>query len=446
MIKGYDVVALGELLIDFTPWGTSPQGHPLMEANPGGAPGNVLAMLAGLGHSAAFIGKVGTDSFGDLLAETLERLGINTQALHRDPETPTTLAFVHNGPEGERSFSFYRSPGADLMLMPGELPQTLFRRGRIFHFGSLSLTHDPARQATRQALILARSAGLLISFDPNLRLPLWETPETARGQIHFGLANCHLLKLADNELAWLTGTDSESAGLYRLTQAYPGIGLVLLTKGSAGCVAVVGGRRLSVPGFPVSSPVDTTGAGDCFLGAVLHGLLPRLPKIGRDPARFLRGLSEDPLWQILRFANAAAALVTERKGALSVMPKEPEIQKRLAGRLLEGMTPLKPLSRPEKATRATKRKPAQSTGRTKQSAKSTKATGRTKQSDQPAQSAGRTKQSAEPVQSTGRTKQSDQPTQSAKSTKATDRTKQSAEPAQSTGRTNRSDEPTKATD
>ena len=192
--RSYDVTALGELLIDFTENGTSSQGNPIMEANPGGAPCNVLAMLERLGKKTAFIGKVGKDMFGNQLKAAVEEVGIDTKALIMDKEVHTTLAFVHTYPDGDRDFSFYRNPGADMMLTQEEVPDDLIRDSRIFHFGTLSSTHEGVRKATRHAIEVAKDAGCIITFDPNLRPPLWKSLEDARVEIEYGLTKCDVLK------------------------------------------------------------------------------------------------------------------------------------------------------------------------------------------------------------------------------------------------------------
>ena len=206
----FDVAALGELLIDFTENGKSAQGNPLFEANPGGAPCNVLSMLKKLGHACAFIGKLGDDMFGKMLRDTAEDVGIDTRALILDPGAHTTLAFVHTAENGDRDFSFYRDPGADMLLREDEIPEELIRSARIFHFGTLSMTHEGVRAATKKAVAIAKDAGALISFDPNLRPPLWASLEDAKAQIAWGLSQCDVLKIADNELEFMTGeTDFE---------------------------------------------------------------------------------------------------------------------------------------------------------------------------------------------------------------------------------------------
>ena len=197
-MKKYDVVALGELLIDFTENGVSGQGNPLYEANPGGAPCNVLAMLSGLGHKTAFIGKVGDDFFGRQLKDAIEEVGICGDYLRMDEKVHTTLALVHTFADGDRDFSFYRDPGADMMLTAEEIPEELLRDTAIFHFGTLSMTHEGVRAATKKAIAAAEDAGCLISFDPNLRFPLWKSEEEARAQVLYGLEHCDILKISDN--------------------------------------------------------------------------------------------------------------------------------------------------------------------------------------------------------------------------------------------------------
>ena len=210
--RSYDVTALGELLIDFTENGTSAQGNPVMEANPGGAPCNVLAMLNRLGKKTAFIGKVGKDMFGNQLKAAVEEVGIDTQALVMDDEVHTTLAFVHTYPDGDRDFSFYRNPGADMMLTIDEVPDDLIRDSRIFHFGTLSSTHEGVRKATRHAIDVAKEAGCIITFDPNLRPPLWKSLEDARKEIEYGLTKCDVLKISDNEVEFLFDTTDYDKG------------------------------------------------------------------------------------------------------------------------------------------------------------------------------------------------------------------------------------------
>ena len=316
----FDVVALGELLIDFTQTGTSPQGNPVFEANPGGAPANVLAMLAKLGRSCAFVGKVGSDSFGDLLADTLRGAGIDAHSLLRDPHIPTTLAMVRTLPGGDRDFSFYRKPGADIMLTAEELDVSLLRHCRIFHFGSLSLTDEPCRTATRRALAMAKDGGALLSFDPNLRLPLWNTPNDAREQILWGLQRCDILKIADNELLFMTGESDFDRGAQALHKRFPNIRLLNVTAGAQGSYSYYNGLFVYEPACQLGGVIETTGAGDTFCASVLDFVLQH----GLDD------LSGDDLHRMLRFANTAAYLVTTRRGAIPSMPERQQVEDLLA--------------------------------------------------------------------------------------------------------------------
>ena len=229
----YDVIALGELLVDFTNNGTSDQGNMLFEANPGGAPCNVLAMLAKLGKKTAFIGKVGNDMFGAILKETIERVGISSKELKVDKNVNTTLAFVHTFPDGDRAFSFYRNPGADMMLTEDEVDDTFVQSTKIFHFGTLSMTHENVRNATKKAVKAAKKNGSLISFDPNLREPLWESLEEAKKQMEYGFEQCDILKISDNEIQFIAGIEDYDQGVLYLQNKYE-IPLILLTMGKKG--------------------------------------------------------------------------------------------------------------------------------------------------------------------------------------------------------------------
>ena len=311
----YDVVALGELLIDLTQNGLSAQGNPLLEANPGGAPCNVLALLTKLGHKTAFIGKVGKDGFGNQLQAALVETGISTEGLCWDEAVHTTLAVVHTFADGDRDFSFYRNPGADMRLTTGEVNMELIRQAKIFHFGPLSMTDEPVRAATYAAIAEAEKAGILRSFDPNLRPPLWRTLEEAKEQVLYGLAHCDILKISDNEIQWLTGLEDFDAGIRWIQKRFPKIRLILLSMGKDGSRAYAGETMAQVGGFTVNA-IETTGAGDPFFGGILHHVL----KWG------LRDYTREELTQMLTFANAAAAIVTTRKGALRVMPEEAEIK------------------------------------------------------------------------------------------------------------------------
>ena len=313
-----DVVALGELLIDFTENGMSAQGNPLFEANPGGAPCNVLAMLSRLGHKTAFVGKVGQDFFGQQLEKAIREVGIDASGLRRDPEVHTTLALVHNTPDGDRDFSFYRNPGADMMLREDELPESLIKEARIFHFGTLSMTHEGVRQATKKAIRIAKEAGALISFDPNLREPLWNSLEDAKEQVLYGLGQCDILKISDNEIQWLSGEQDFDAGVRWIRERFS-IPLILVSMGRDGSRAYYQDKIVEVKPFLQPTTIETTGAGDTFCACVLHYIL----------LHGLSELTETDLWEMLRYANAAASIITTRKGALRVMPKPEEIKRLL---------------------------------------------------------------------------------------------------------------------
>ena len=310
-----DVVALGELLIDFTENGISSQGNPLFEANPGGAPCNVLAMLTKLGHKTAFIGKVGNDFFGKQLEDAIKEIGINVTGLRKDDKVHTTLALVHTYPDGDRDFSFYRNPGADMMLTEEEIPEELILETRIFHFGTLSMTHEKVRRATKKAVAIAKQAGAIISFDPNIREPLWNSMDEAREQVLYGLGQCHILKISDNEIQWLTGEEDYTAGVNWIRERYQ-IPLILVSMGKEGSRAYYNGSIVEVKPFLQKNTIETTGAGDTFCGCVLHYICEH----------GMEGLEEENLKEMLTFANAAASVITTRKGALRVMPTRDEIQ------------------------------------------------------------------------------------------------------------------------
>lgn len=313
-MKKYDVAALGELLIDFTENGISGQGNPLYEANPGGAPCNVLAMLSKLGHSTAFIGKVGDDFFGRQLKDAIGEAGICGDYLRMDPKVHTTLALMHTFADGDRDFSFYRDPGADMMLSVDEIPEELLRDTAIFHFGTLSMTHEGVRAATKKAIAAAEDAGCLISFDPNLRFPLWKSGEEAREQVLYGLAHCDILKISDNEIQWLTGQTDFTQGVAWIRKRYS-IALILVSMGKEGSRAYYEKKMVQAAPFLRKDTVETTGAGDTFCGCVLHYLLEH----------DINSLNEEQLREMLTFSNAAASIITTRKGALRVMPTEREI-------------------------------------------------------------------------------------------------------------------------
>ena len=313
--KIFDVTALGELLIDFTENGTSSQGNTLFEANPGGAPCNVLSMLTKLGKKTAFIGKVGNDQFGVRLKSALEEVGIDTRNLVMDEKIHTTLAFVHTFADGDRDFSFYRNPGADMMLTKDEVQKDLISASRIFHFGTLSSTHPGVREATRSALDHAKKEGLLISFDPNLREPLWDSLEDDRREIAYGMNYCDILKISDNEMEFMTGTTDYTAGVAKLRETYS-IPLILVTLGKEGSRAYYKDCMVEAAPFLQENTIETTGAGDTFCASILNYILEH----------GLNSLSAEQLKEMLTFANAAASLITTRKGALRVMPSKKEVE------------------------------------------------------------------------------------------------------------------------
>ena len=313
----YDGVALGELLIDFAPKSVDEAGYPTLAANPGGAPGNFLAALAKYGRSTAMLGKVGDDMFGRLLLNTLREAGIETKGVVVDPGVFTTLAFVSLDASGNRDFSFSRKPGADTCLRPEELDLSLLRDARVFHFGSLSLTDEPAASATRKAIEAVKAAGLLISLDPNLRKPLWKSEADAKAAIEWSLRQADIVKISDEEIEWLWGVSPEE-GAQKLLNEY-GVSLVYATLGPKGCRAAT--RSVSVT---VSSPagihvVDTTGAGDIFGGSAMSQFL----RYGKAPA----GLTEDELTAVVRFACAAASLSTQKHGGITSVPDIEEVSK-----------------------------------------------------------------------------------------------------------------------
>ena len=312
-MKKFDVVALGELLIDFTENGISSQGNPIFEANPGGAPCNVLAMLQKLGKKTAFIGKVGSDMFGSQLTETVKAAGIDVTGLVSDKSVSTTMAFVHTLPDGDREFSFVRDPGADMMLRKCEIDEEIIKSAKIFHFGTLSSTHEGVREATRYGVDIAKESGALISFDPNLRPPLWDSLEDARREIEYCLSKCDILKISDNEIEFMTGSTDYDKAVRELMGKHH-IKLAFATLGKNGSRAYFGDMQAEFGGFDVDT-IETTGAGDTFCGSALNFILEH----------DINALTENDLKELLAFANAAAAIITTRRGALKVMPEKKEI-------------------------------------------------------------------------------------------------------------------------
>ena len=291
-----DVVALGELLIDFAPVSTDDAGYPTLKAQPGGAPGNFLAALQKYGCSTALLGKVGDDTFGHLLVGTLDSLGIDTRGIVVDPAVFTTLAFVTLDATGNRSFSFARKPGADTCLRAGELDTALLDDCKVFHFGSLSLTDEPARSATRAAVAYAKEHGKLISFDPNLRKPLWPSEDAAKEQMEWGLHQSDIVKISDEEIDFLWGLSPEE-GAQKLLKEY-GVKLVYATLGPKGCHFANANGCGEVPSPTGLHVIDTTGAGDIFGGSAMSQFL----KLGKAP----EDLTVDELRAVTRFACCAA--------------------------------------------------------------------------------------------------------------------------------------------
>ena len=318
IMKQFDVVALGELLIDFTDNGLSTQGNPMFEANPGGAPCNVLSELTKLGRSTAFIGKVGNDPLGKMLKNVLEEVGIDHSQLKLDDDIKTTLAFVLKKEDGDRDFAFYRKPGADIMLKSSDIDFDVIKNAKVFHFGSLSLTDEPVRSATIDAISCAKESGALISFDPNLREPLWDSLDDAKKEIDWGLQQCDFLKISDNEIVWFTGKEDYDEGIEVLRNQYPNIKMIALSLGKEGSRLYWQDHRIEASAFLQEGTIETTGAGDTFCACLLNGILTH----GLE-------MSEEDAKKVLTTANAAASIVTTRKGALKVMPTPEEINELL---------------------------------------------------------------------------------------------------------------------
>lgn len=306
-----DVVALGELLIDFTMTGTDADGYPTMAAHPGGAPANFLAALAKYGKKTALLGKVGTDKFGRLLLGTLEKAGIDTRGLIAAEDVFTTLAFVTLDDGGDREFSFARKPGADTCIRFEEIDLSLIDEAKVFHFGTLSLTDEPARSATQQAVAYAKAQGKMITYDPNLRKPLWKSLETAKEQMLWGLHQADVVKISDEEVQFLFDLKPEQ-GAKHILETY-GVKLVFVTCGAEGCFFMnekASGHVLALAGIKA---VDTTGAGDIFGGSAVYRLL----ETGKAP----EALEEGELRAIVQFACAAAGLSTTKHGGISSVPE-----------------------------------------------------------------------------------------------------------------------------
>ena len=318
----YDVVAMGELLIDFTCVSKDGEGYPTMAAHPGGAPANFLAALAKFGTSAALLGKVGNDAFGKLLIGTLDQAGIGTSGIIMADDVFTTLAFVTLDETGNREFSFSRKPGADTCLSYDELNMELIDGAKVFHFGTLSLTDEPARTTTYKAVEYAKSAGKLITYDPNLRKPLWKELEEAKKQLIWGMTKADGVKISDEEVEFLWGLGVEEGADYILKNF--GVKLVFVTCGADGCYfknAVASGK---VPSLSNIKVVDTTGAGDIFGGSAVYKLL--------QPGKAPETLNEEELREVVTFACTSAGLSTTKPGGISSVHEYQQILDRIAGK------------------------------------------------------------------------------------------------------------------
>ena len=316
-----DVVALGELLIDFACRSTDAAGYPTMAALPGGAPANFLAALTKFGAKTALMGKVGNDAFGKLLLGTLQSAGIGTDGMLVDDDFFTTLAFVTLDETGDREFSFARKPGADTQVRFEELNLSLIDQAKVFHFGTLSLTDEPARSATYQAVAYAKAAGKLITYDPNLRKPLWNSLQTCKEQMLWGLSQADVVKISDEEVEFLFGLGVKE-GAQHILDNY-GVQLVFVTCGANGCWFQNAQGCGHVPSLSGIQVVDTTGAGDIFGGSAVWKLLQH----GKTPAT----LTEAELRDIVTFACTAAGLSTTKPGGIPSVPSYAEVLARMEG-------------------------------------------------------------------------------------------------------------------
>ena len=311
-----EVVALGELLIDFASKGADEKGYPLMQALPGGAPANFLAALTKYGKSTAFLGKVGDDTFGRLLVGTVKDAGIETKGIVVDPTVFTTLAFVTFDETGDRSFSFARKPGADTQLNWEEVDKSLIDEAKVFHFGTLSLTNEPARTTTQKAVAYAKAQGKLITCDPNLRKPLWRSEEEAKEQILWSLNQADVVKISDEEVEFLWNCTPEE-GADKLLNEF-GVSLAMVTLGPKGCLLKTKNALCQVAS-PKVSPIDTTGAGDIFGGSAVCRLL--------ELNKPIEDLTAEDLHYIGAFASTAASLSTEAAGGIPSIPEKDAVLK-----------------------------------------------------------------------------------------------------------------------
>lgn len=321
----FDIVALGEALIDFAPMGKNAMGCPCFSQNPGGAPANVLAMASKLGARTGFVGKVGNDAFGHFLLKTMDEAGIDTGGVVISSDNPTTLAFVSLSDSGDRSFSFYRNKTADVMLEKEEIKSGILDNARVFHFGSVSMTAEPSRSATFYAVGKARTSGAIISYDPNYRPLLWKSEKEAREVMLKGVPFAHILKVSDEEMLFLTGTKDEEEGTLILADMGPEI--VIVTKGADGAFLRMGEYTESFCTIKVDA-VDTTGAGDTFLGSFLYSLIL---KNGIKTAKQIKKITIEKLREAVIFANIAGSLSTKHKGAIPSMPSPDDILEVLNG-------------------------------------------------------------------------------------------------------------------
>ncbi|KAK3039005.1 hypothetical protein RJ639_027490, partial [Escallonia herrerae] len=310
------IVCFGEMLIDFVP---DTAGVSLAESQgflkaPGGAPANVACAIAKLGGTSAFIGKVGKDEFGYMLADILKKNGVNSDGVCFDEHARTALAFVTLKRNGEREFMFYRNPSADMLLKESELHMDLIKQAKIFHYGSISLITEPCRSAHMAAMKAAKDAGVLLSYDPNVRLPLWSSPEAARHGIMSIWNQADFIKVSDDEVAFLTQKDSDKEDVV-LSLWHDGLKLLVVTDGEKGCRYFTKNFKGKVDGFPVKA-IDTTGAGDSFVGSFLVS-------VAKDNSIFQ---DEGKLKDALKFANACGALCTTQKGAIPALPTPSEAQ------------------------------------------------------------------------------------------------------------------------
>ena len=310
------VLCIGELLIDFvstTPDVTLAEAPGFVKA-PGGAPANVAVGLAKLGLDAGFIGKVGADAFGDFLRETLQQNSVNTDYLIAGEGSRTTLAFVATRSDGMKDITFYRHPGADIQLSPDEIDTDYLASAELFHYGSVSLSHSPSREATLHAIQAAKSGGARLSYDPNLRLMLWDNANDAKHWIWEVMPYADIVKISEEEWEFITGDVELANGIDRILGL--GVKLLVVTLGERGCYYTNGTAEGSIDGFEVDV-VDTLGAGDAFVAAMLTQLMPHAD---------LTLLEKDQLNAIMRYANAAGALATQKIGVIPALPTPSDIE------------------------------------------------------------------------------------------------------------------------